>query len=88
MSASLPGFQTETVTGLRVTFNSNVRQDLRLAVGCVMRWLNVMAARPDERHDGRRARVRASVPLTPPIRIEQNAAMPLDHRRRTSAFGQ
>src|SRR5206468_8227304 len=41
VSASLPGFQTETVTGLRVPFNSNVRQDLRLKVAVVNAMVEV-----------------------------------------------
>src|SRR5882672_6148667 len=35
VSASLPGFETRTVTGLKVTANNNLRQDLRLAVATV-----------------------------------------------------
>jgi len=45
LSASLPGFQTQTVTGLRVPFNSNVRQDLRLAVAAMAEAVEVAAVR-------------------------------------------
>jgi hypothetical protein len=44
LSASLPGFRTETVTGLPVAFNKNVRQDLRLQVGAVMEMVAVGVA--------------------------------------------
>src|SRR6266850_3220408 len=44
VSASLPGFETRTVTGLKVTANNNLRQDLRLAVATV----NMMMAQAAE----------------------------------------
>jgi hypothetical protein len=43
LSASLPGFQTATVTGVRVPHNSNVRQDLRLEVATVAAMVEVAA---------------------------------------------
>jgi A-macroglobulin TED domain/Carboxypeptidase regulatory-like domain/Alpha-2-macroglobulin family/MG2 domain len=43
VSASLPGFRTETVMGLPVKFHSNLRQDLRLAVGAVNELVEVAA---------------------------------------------
>src|SRR3989442_5622717 len=49
VSASLPGFETRTVTGLKVTANNNLRQDLRLAVATVnkmMAEVAVAAPRP------------------------------------------
>src|SRR5262245_36813166 len=45
LSASLPSFQTQTVTGLQVPFNSNVRQDLRLAVAAMAQAVEVAAVR-------------------------------------------
>src|SRR5436309_2354026 len=44
VSASLPGFQTETVASLPVVFNSNVRQDLRLKVAAMAETMAVAAA--------------------------------------------
>jgi alpha-2-macroglobulin-like protein len=44
LSASLPGFQTEIVTGIPVAFRSNVRRDLRLQVGAVAEMVAVRAA--------------------------------------------
>jgi len=43
VSASLPGFKTETVPGLQVAFNSNVRQDLRLTVAAANAMAEVAA---------------------------------------------
>jgi alpha-2-macroglobulin-like protein len=44
VSASLPGFKTETMTGLRIAFNKNFRQDIRLAVGSVAEMVAVRGA--------------------------------------------
>src|SRR5206468_11369857 len=43
VSASLPGFQTKTVRGVQVTFNSHVRQDLQLSVAPVSAMVEVAA---------------------------------------------
>src|SRR3989475_1435935 len=43
VSASLPGFETRTVTGLKVTANNNLRQDLRLAVATVNKMMAEVA---------------------------------------------
>jgi hypothetical protein len=45
VSASSPGFQTNTVTGLRVTGNADARQDFRLQVGVIAEMLAVKAER-------------------------------------------
>lgn len=42
MSASLPGFRNETVMGLKVGDNRDVRQDFRLAVATVNEFLQVV----------------------------------------------
>jgi len=43
ISASSPGFQMETVTGLRLPFNSSVRQDFRLHIAAVMEMFELAA---------------------------------------------
>src|SRR5207244_8178013 len=43
VSASVPGFQTNTVTGLQVAADASVRQDLRLAVPTINAMVKVTA---------------------------------------------
>ncbi len=63
MNASLPGFQTKTVTGVKVVDNSSVRQDLQLEVGSVMQMVE-LAALP--RVMALRAAA-AAAPAAPPV---------------------
>jgi len=44
ISAAMPGFQVQTMPGLRVPFNSSVRHDFRLQVGPVMEMVELAAA--------------------------------------------
>jgi alpha-2-macroglobulin-like protein len=45
LNASLPGFRTETVMGLRVPFKSNVRQNVQLKIGAVNEMVQVNAVK-------------------------------------------
>ena len=74
VSASLPGFRTETVAGLPVKFNSNLRQDIRLAVGAVNEMVELQAA-------NKAVRANAAVPVVGQVLAENREKdLPLNGR--------
>ncbi|PYS44655.1 MAG: A-macroglobulin complement component, partial [Acidobacteria bacterium] len=74
VSASLPGFKTETVTGLQVPYNSNVRKDLRLAVATVNDMVEV-AAFANARIAVNRAMVGGVLPAAMPAGVQRDGIL-------------